>query len=229
MSGTRRPIRVLLVDDDPMVRRGLRLVLAEYDEVVVVGEADDGDAVPPQVEALTPDVVLMDLRMRRVDGVRATQALRARPEPPAVVVMTSFDTEREVLSALRAGAAGYLLKDADPEEIVAAVVAAAHAGASLSSTVLRQLVTLADASAHETTRPTAAHRLGVLTPGELEVARAVAEGLTNDEIAARLHLAPATVKAYVSRAMTKLHLDGNRVLLALTVLEAGVRPSRERG
>jgi len=215
------PVRVLLVDDDPMVRRGLRMVLEGYQQIEVVGEAADGDEVPNRITRHQPAVVLMDLRMHRVDGVRATQLATALPGPPAVVVMTSFDTDREVLAALRAGASGYLLKDADPDEILAAVISAASAGSSLSATVLRQLVTLAARPPRaEAIHDQARRRLAALTASERDVAAAVAEGLTNEQIATRLHLAPATVKAYVSRAMTKLHIDGNRVLLALTVLEA---------
>jgi len=215
------PVRVLLVDDDPMVRRGLRMVLEGYQQIEVVGEAADGDEVLDRITRHQPAVVLMDLRMHRVDGVRATQLATALPGPPAVVVMTSFDTDREVLAALRAGASGYLLKDADPDEILAAVISAASAGSSLSATVLRQLVTLAARPPRaEAIHDQARRRLAALTASERDVAAAVAEGLTNEQIATRLHLAPATVKAYVSRAMTKLHIDGNRVLLALTVLEA---------
>jgi DNA-binding NarL/FixJ family response regulator len=216
-----RPVRVLLVDDDPMVRRGLRMVLEGYQQIDLVGEAADGDEVLDRITRHQPAVVLMDLRMHRVDGVRATQLATALPGPPAVVVMTSFDTDREVLAALRAGASGYLLKDADPDEILAAILSAASAGSSLSATVLRQLVTLAARPPRaEATHDQARRRLASLTASERDVAAAVAEGLTNEQIATRLHLAPATVKAYVSRAMTKLHIDGNRVLLALTVLEA---------
>ena len=215
------PVRVLLVDDDPMVRRGLRMVLEGYQQIEVVGEAADGDEVLDRITRHQPAVVLMDLRMHRVDGVRATQLATALPGPPAVVVMTSFDTDREVLAALRAGASGYLLKDADPDEILAAVISAASAGSSLSATVLRQLVTLAARPPRaEAIHDQARRRLAALTASERDVAAAVAEGLNNEQIATRLHLAPATVKAYVSRAMTKLHIDGNRVLLALTVLEA---------
>ena len=215
------PVRVLLVDDDPMVHRGLRMVLEGYQQIEVVGEAADGDEVLDRITRHQPAVVLMDLRMHRVDGVRATQLATALPGPPAVVVMTSFDTDREVLAALRAGASGYLLKDADPDEILAAVISAASAGSSLSATVLRQLVTLAARPPRaEAIHDQARRRLAALTASERDVAAAVAEGLTNEQIATRLHLAPATVKAYVSRAMTKLHIDGNRVLLALTVLEA---------
>lgn len=216
-----RPVRVLIVDDDTLVRRALRMVLERCSEVIVVGEATDGDEVLDQVARCVPAVVLMDLRMHRVDGVRATELVTALPDPPAVVVMTSFDTQREILSALQAGASGYLLKDADPDEITAAILGAASAGTSLSATVLGQLVALATGgAAGGTERVNARCRLTRLTPGELEVTRAVAEGLTNDQIAGRLHLAPATVKAYVSRAMAKLQVDGNRVLLALAVLEA---------
>jgi DNA-binding NarL/FixJ family response regulator len=220
MTGA-RPVRVLLVDDDPMVRRGLRMILEGYQQIDVVGEAADGDEVLDRISQHQPAVVLMDLRMHRIDGIRATQLTTALPDPPAVVVMTSFDTDREVLAALRAGASGYLLKDADPGEILAAILGAASAGASLSATVLRQLVALASRPAQAgTAHDQARCQLATLTASERDVAAAVAEGLTNEQIAARLRLAPATVKAYVSRAMTKLHIDGNRVLLALAVLRA---------
>lgn len=222
------PVHVLLADDDAMVRRGLSLLLDGVDGIEVVAEASDGDEVPDQVARHRPEVVLMDLRMHRVDGIRATAAVTALPDPPAVIVMTSFDTEREVVGALRAGAAGYLLKDAGPEQIRAAIHGAAGSGSSLSPAVLGQLLRLADGrSAPATTRDGARRRLEILTDSEIAVARAVADGHTNAAIAARLHLAPATVKAYVSRAMAKLHIDGNRVQLALAVIEAGSRETEE--
>ena len=209
--------RLLLVDDDPLVRSGLRLLLGGSPEVVIVGEAGDGDGVVAAVRATRPDVVLMDLRMHRVDGVRATRLVRALPDPPHVLVLTTFDTDEEVLGALRAGAAGYLLKDTPPEELLRAVRAVTAGDAVLSPAVTRTVI----GRIRERRAPSAdrTRRLAGLPDGERRVARAVARGLSNAEIAAELHLSPATVKAYVSRALTALDLT-NRVQLALLVAEA---------
>ena len=220
------PVRVLLVDDDALVRAGLRYMLGATADVEVVGEAADGDEVPDAVRATRPDVILMDLRMARVDGVRATELVRAAADAPQVVVLTTFDTDEEVLGALRAGAAGYLLKDTPPEDLVHAVRTVATGEGVLSPSVTRQVITLLGTAEDRSAQRRAADQLTRLSDSERAVARAVATGKSNTEIAAALHFSPATVKAYISRALTKLELS-NRVQLALIVFDADrteVRP-----
>jgi DNA-binding NarL/FixJ family response regulator len=214
-------VRVLLVDDDALVRSGLRMMLAGAAGIAVVGEADDGRGVLAAVDHHRPDVVLMDLRMPGIDGIAATRLLREQPDPPAVLILTTFDADDLVLRALQAGAAGFLLKDTPPLEIVRAIELV-HAGdAMLSPTVARQLIALVagdgDAGArHEDART----RLATLSAREHEVALAVGRGCANADIAAELHMSVATVKAHVSRLLAKLDLD-NRVQIALLVQEAG--------
>ncbi len=212
-------IRVLLVDDDALVRSGLRMMLSGA--VEVVGEAEDGRDVLAAVDLHRPDVVLMDIRMPVVDGIEATRLLRAQPSPPAVIVLTTFDADELVLRALRAGAAGFLLKDTPPAEIVRAIEHV-HAGEGmLSPTVTRQLIALVagDGDAAERRREARA-RLERLSAREHEVALAVGRGSANAEIAAELHMSVATVKAHVSRLLVKLDAE-NRVQVALLVQDAG--------
>lgn len=216
-------VRVLLVDDDALVRAGLTLMLdghvtADGRRIAVVGEAADGAGVPDAVAAHRPDVVLMDLRMPRVDGIAATTRLRRAPAPPAVVVLTTFDADEHVVRALRAGAAGFLLKDTAPARIVDAVCAAADGDAMLSPAVTRTVIDLVTGT-DDTAARTARTRLAALTPREREVAEAVARGGSNAVIAADLHMSVATVKAYVSRLLRELDLD-NRVQVALLVRDA---------
>jgi DNA-binding NarL/FixJ family response regulator len=213
-------IRVLLVDDDPLVRSGLRMMLAGADGVQVVGEAGDGREVLGAVDLHRPDVVLMDIRMPHVDGIAATRLLRSQPSPPAVVVLTTFDADEEVLGALRAGAAGFLLKDTPPPDIVRAVELV-HAGdGMLSPSVTRRLMALAAGGDEEAARgERARERLATLTARERDVALGVAAGRPNAQIAGELHLSVATVKAHVSRLLVKLEVD-NRIQLALLVQDA---------
>jgi DNA-binding NarL/FixJ family response regulator len=216
-------IRVLLVDDDALVRQGLRLLLSGAPGIEVVGEADDGRGVLPAVDRHHPDVVLMDIRMPQLDGIAATRLLRAQPAPPAVIVLTTFDADELVLRALQAGAAGFLLKDTPPAEIVRAIELVERGDAMLSPTVTRQLIGLVagegDAGAR---RDEARARLAALSPREHEVALAVGEGAANAEIAQRLHMSVPTVKAHVSRLLSKLEVD-NRVQVALLVHDAAER------
>jgi DNA-binding NarL/FixJ family response regulator len=213
-------VRVLLVDDDALVRSGLRMMLAGADTVEVVGEADDGRGVLPAVDLHRPDVVLMDIRMPQLDGIQATRLLRAQPSPPAVIVLTTFDADEYVLRALRAGAAGFLLKDTAPAEIVRAIELV-HAGdGMLSPAVTRRLIALVageDAGAERAER--ARERLAALTAREHEVALAVGAGRANAEIAGELHMSVATVKAHVSRLLSKLEVE-NRIQIALLVQDA---------
>jgi len=207
-------IRVLLVDDDALVRSGLTMMLAGAAGIEVVGEAGDGNEVLAAVDLHRPAVVLMDIRMPAVDGIAATRLLRAQPSPPAVIVLTTFDTDELVLRALRAGAAGFLLKDTPPPEIVRAIEHV-HAGeGSLSPSVARQLIALVgdDGGRREDARV----KLDALSAREREVADGVGRGCSNAEIAAELHMSVATVKAHVSRLLVKLEVE-NRVQVALLV------------
>jgi DNA-binding NarL/FixJ family response regulator len=217
MSG---PVRVLIVDDDALVRSGLRMMLAGAEGLRVVGEVDDGRGVLAAVDVHHPDVVLMDIRMPDLDGIAATRLLRTQPDPPAVVVLTTFDADELVVGALRAGAAGFLLKDTPPAEIVRAIELVHGGDGMLSPAVARRLIALvagdSDAGARE---ERARRRLAALSGREHEVALAVGRGLANAEIADELYMSVATVKAYVSRLLTKLGVD-NRVQIALLVQEA---------
>jgi DNA-binding NarL/FixJ family response regulator len=213
-------IRVLLVDDDALVRSGLRMMLAGAGEIEVVGEADDGRGVLAAVDRHRPDVVLMDIRMPLLDGIEATRLLRAQPAPPAVIVLTTFDADELVLRALRAGAAGFLLKDTPPPEIVRAIEHV-HAGeGTLSPTVTRRLIALVAGDGEAAVRRDRARvLLEGLSGREHEVALAVGRGCANAEIAAELHMSVATVKAHVSRLLVKLGVE-NRVQVALLVQDA---------
>ncbi|MEU5786840.1 response regulator transcription factor [Micromonospora purpureochromogenes] len=200
------------------------MILGGVPDVRVVGEAADGAEVPAAVEAYAPDVVLMDIRMPRVDGLAATEALRALPRPPEVLVLTTFDADDQVLRALRAGAGGFLLKDTPPAEIVQAVRRVAAGEATLSPTVTRKLITHVTAGGSagpDPRRERALRLLDGLTGREREVAVALGRGRTNAEISAELYMSVATVKAYVSRLLTKLELN-NRVQVALLVHDAGL-------
>ena len=217
-------IRVLLVDDDALVRRGLRMMLAGAASIEVVAEAADGREVLGAVDLHRPDVVLMDIRMPQLDGIAATRLLAAQPDPPAVLVLTTFDADELVLRALQAGAAGFLLKDTPPAEIVRAIELV-HAGdAMLSPAVTRRLIALVAGDGETAARgERARERLAALTAREHEVALAVGAGRANAEIAAELHMSVATVKAHVSRLLAKLEV-GNRIQIALLVQDANGGP-----
>ncbi|GAB3974970.1 response regulator transcription factor [Actinoallomurus acanthiterrae] len=212
-------IRVLLVDDDAMVRAGLSMMLDGTAGISVVAEAADGQEAITATDAHAPHVVLMDLRMPRVDGITATRRLRARAHPPEVIVLTTFDTDENILYALRAGASGFLLKDASPPQIVEAVTRVAAGDPILSPRITRRLMdrTVTHAGAYERARTT----LAALTPREHEVALAIARGRTNADIAAELAMGLTTVKAHVSSILTKLDLD-NRTQIALLAHDAGL-------
>ena len=220
MDAVSEAVRVLLVDDDALVRSGLRMLLAGAERIEVVGEADDGRAVLGAVDLHRPDVVLMDIRMPQLDGIAATRLLRAQPDPPEVVVLTTFDADELVLRALQAGAAGFLLKDTPPAEIVRAIELV-HAGEGmLSPAVTRRLIALVAGESDAAERHADARdRLAGLSAREHEVALAIGKGHANAEIAAELHMSVATVKAHVSRVLDKLDVD-NRVQIALLVQDA---------
>jgi DNA-binding NarL/FixJ family response regulator len=214
---TAHRIRVLLVDDDALVRAGLTMMLDGANGIEVVGEAADGDQVPAAVDAHAPDVVLMDLRMPRTDGITATRRLRARPRAPEVIVLTTFDADENVLGGLRAGASGFLLKDSPPDQIVEAIHRVAAGDPILSPAITRRLMDRAVATAG--TREQARAALAGLTPREQEVVVGIARGETNAEISARLYMSVATVKAHITHILTKLGL-GNRTQIALLAHDA---------
>jgi DNA-binding NarL/FixJ family response regulator len=216
-------IRVLLADDDPLVRTGLELMLRGADDIKVVGQAADGAQVASAVREHLPDVVLMDIRMPVMDGLAATRALTRRgAQAPQVIVLTTFDEHGLVLEAMRAGAAGYLVKHTAPEEIVEAVRRAARGEPALSPSAARALIEhAATGPGDRTTR--ARQQFALLTEREREVATAVADGLSNTEIGVRLHLSVGTVKVHLSSALAKLDLD-NRVQLALLTHDAHPQP-----
>jgi DNA-binding NarL/FixJ family response regulator len=221
VAGVSSPIRVLVVDDDALVRAGLAMLLAGTDDIRIVAEAADDSAVGPAVDAYRPDVVLMDIRMPKVDGLAATEQLRAREDAPQVIVLTTFSADEHVLRALRAGASGFLLKDTPPAEIVRAVRLVAAGEAMLSPTVTRSLLEHVAGDGLDARRARAEELLGRLTEREREVAVAVGQGRSNAEIAAELHMSVATVKAHVSRLLMKLELN-NRVQVALLAHDAGL-------
>ncbi|MEU8791457.1 response regulator transcription factor [Streptomyces sp. NPDC048643] len=214
-------IRLVLVDDDPLVRAGLALMLGGAEDVEIVGEAADGAEVGELVDRTRPDVVLMDIRMPNVDGLTATERLRARKEAPQVVVLTTFHADDQVLRALRAGAAGFVLKDTPPAEILDAVRRVAAGDPVLSPTVTRQLIAHAAGSSADARKSEARSRIAVLNEREREVAVAVGRGGSNADIAAELFMSVATVKTHVSRILAKLDLN-NRVQVALLTYDAGL-------
>jgi DNA-binding NarL/FixJ family response regulator len=214
-----RPVRVLIVDDDALVRSGLTMMLGGADTVEVVGEAQDGSEVLGAIDRHRPDVLMLDLRMPKVDGLGALALLRGQPHPPAVIVLTTFDTDEHVLQALRQGAAGFLVKDTPPAEIVRAIELVAGGESMLSPNVTRRLIDhlAADGDGDERRRAGAALRR--LSPRDAEIAEAIAQGKANAVIAAELHLSVATIKSHVSAMLATLQLE-NRVQLALMVQDA---------
>ncbi|ONK09404.1 response regulator transcription factor [Streptomyces sp. MP131-18] len=210
-------IRVLLVDDDPLVRSGLRLMLGAAEDIEVAGEAADGAEVQELVERLRPDVVLMDIRMPGIDGLAATERLRGLAEPPEIVMLTTFNADEHVLRALRAGAAGFVLKDTPPGEIVDAVRRVAAGDPVLSPAVTERLIAHVTGSSRDARR--ARRSLDALGEREREVAVAIGEGKSNAEIAAELYMSLPTVKTHVSRILAKLGLN-NRVQIALLAHDA---------
>ncbi|MEU5399909.1 response regulator transcription factor [Streptomyces sp. NPDC005963] len=218
-------IRLLVVDDDPLVRAGLALMLGGAHDLDIVGEGSDGSEVPELVARLDPDVVLMDIRMERVDGLTATEELRRRPGAPEVLVLTTFHADEQVVRALGAGAAGFVLKDTPPAEIVAAVRRVAGGDPVLSPAVTRQLMAKVADQRHERgadpRRRAAIARIDTLAEREREVVVAVGRGQSNAEIAGALFLSVPTVKTHVSRVLAKLGLN-NRVQIALLAHDAGL-------
>ncbi|QNP68077.1 response regulator transcription factor [Streptomyces roseirectus] len=221
-------IRVLLADDQRLVRAGFGSILADEDDIEVVGEAADGHAALAACRELAPDVVLMDVRMPGMDGLEAARAIAADERLAAVkvVILTTFDLDDYVYGALRAGATGFLVKDTEPEELLHAVRVAARGDALISPSVTRRLIA-EFAGRADGPRPDA--RLDALTSREREVMRLVAAGLTNDEIAARLVLSPSTAKTHVSRIMTKLGARDRSQVVVLAYESGLVTPGRPTG
>jgi DNA-binding NarL/FixJ family response regulator len=215
------PIRVVVVDDDPMVRTALRMFLGGDSGITIVGEAEDGEKGVRLVRREHPDVVLMDIRMPVRDGLSATEEIRRLQPPPQVIVLTTFDADEYVLRALRSGAAGFLLKDTPPARLVEAVRSVVDGAPMLSPSVTAQLIAAVAAPVEPEDPAVARARaaLRTLTDRELDVARAVARGLSNAEIAAELYLGIPTVKTYIGRLFDKLGVD-NRVQIALLVHDA---------
>jgi DNA-binding NarL/FixJ family response regulator len=213
--------RVLIVDDDPLVRSALALMLGGQDDLDVVGEAGDGRDGVDQARRLEPDVVLMDIRMPRLNGLDATRELHARPDPPRVIVLTTFDADEHVFGALAAGADGFLLKDTPPAEIVDAIRKVSAGEPMLSPSVTRTVLQRLRTEDSDGRTNEAESRLACLTEREREVALAVGRGLSNAEIASELYLSVPTVKAHVSRLFDKLHVT-NRVQIAILVHDAGL-------
>ena len=215
------PIKVLLADDEGLVRSGFRVLLDLEDDITVVGEATTGAEAVERARATRPDVILMDIRMPQVDGIRATGEIVNTPglENVRIVILTTYDTDANVYDALQAGASGFLLKDAGPAELLHAIRVVAGGDALLAPRITRRLI--AQVSAQRTAAQDGERRLAVLTQREREVLALVGRGLSNDEIGAELFLSPATARTHVSRAMTKLHAR-DRAQLVVIAYQTGL-------
>ena len=210
----------MLVDDEQLVRSGLRMILESAGDIEFVGEAGDGGGVVDQVRLHRPEVVLMDIRMPAMDGLAATRELTALPDPPRIIILTTFELDEYVPTALENGAVGFLLKDTPPRDLIQAVHTVAEGNAMLAPSVTRRLI--AEFAARNSTQALAARtQLEALTDREREVAVAIAQGLSNAEIAKLLFMSEATVKAHVSHVLAKLNLT-NRVQAAMLVHDAGL-------
>ncbi|MCW2789854.1 MAG: DNA-binding response regulator [Aeromicrobium sp.] len=214
-------VRVLIADDDALVRAGLALILGGTADIAVVGEAVDGAQAVEAVHAGGVDLVLMDIRMPVLDGIGATARLVALPDPPKVIVLTTFDADEYVVRALAAGANGFLLKDTPPADIVDAIGRVVAGEPMLSPTITEQLIRQVTDAMPDDRTGAARSRVAVLTDREREVATAVGRGCSNAEIATSLHMSIATVKAHISHIFTKLGAT-NRVQVAIAMHDAGL-------
>lgn len=217
------PIRVLLVDDDPLVRTAVSWMVETAEDVEVVGEATDGDAALDRARALHPQVVLMDLRLPTVDGITATARIRALPDPPEVVVLTTWDVDDAVVRALDAGASGFLLKSASPDEILQAMRAVVSGDAVLSPRSTRRLLDQRRADTSSALRARARELVANLSDRERDVAAQLVLGRTNAEIAHALFISEGTVKAHLGAIQAKLGAD-NRTAIAVIADRADLRP-----
>lgn len=217
-------IRVVLVDDQQLMRGGLRMMLETQPDISVVGEAGDGQEAVGLVRRVSPDVVLMDIRMPGMDGLAATEEIGRLPDPPKVLMLTTFGEEEYVYRALRAGAVGFLLKDTPPEDLVAAV-RRAHEGLAVLDPAVTGSVIAHFTDPATQVKASAQARIGALTARELEVLACLGEGMSNAEIGHRLHLSETTVKSHVSRVMDKLRC-ANRTQAAILAYEAGLITQR---
>ncbi len=218
-------IRVLLVDDQPLVRAGLRMILGPEDGFEVVGECDDGAAALAAVATLRPGVVLMDVRMRGMDGVEATRRLRALPDGPPVLVLTTFGDDEVLSAALRAGAAGFLLKDAPAEDLIRATRAVAEGAAWLDPAVAGRVLSAYRAAAPAgAASASAAARIAALTRREREVLRLIGRGATNQEIGAALFIGEATVKSHIGHILDKLDLRDRAAAIVFAFDHGLVQP-----
>ncbi|GAA4236289.1 response regulator transcription factor [Actinomadura meridiana] len=217
------PVKVLLADDQVLVRAGFRALLDAQPDIEVVGEASDGEQAVEQARLLRPDIILMDIRMPGLDGLEATRRIAsdARLDGVRIVILTTFELDEYVFEALRGGAAGFLVKDTEPVELIHAVRAVAGGDALLSPSVTRRLIAEFAARAKE---PAPSPRLNALTEREREVMALVGEGLSNEEIAARLVVSPATAKTHVSRTMVKLNARDRAQLVVLAYESGLVKP-----
>ena len=215
-------IRVLIADDQALVRAGFRMILDAEEDIDVIGEASDGNEAVEQARRLTPDVVLMDIRMPELDGIEATRRLLSNGGPAGtkVVMLTTFDMDEYVYDALRAGASGFLLKDVPPEQLVDGIRSVANGDALLAPSITRRLIEefVRAAPAQANVRPTG---LDELTPREVEVLQLIARGLSNAEIAKELFVSETTVKTHVAHVLMKLDLR-DRVQAVVLAYESGV-------
>jgi DNA-binding NarL/FixJ family response regulator len=224
-----RPVKVLLADDQALVRTGFKMLLDVEDDITVVGEAANGAEAVALVRATRPDVVLMDIRMPVLDGIQATREIAAMRglEQVRVLILTTYDTDAYVFEALQAGASGFLLKDSGPAELLHGIRVVAAGEALLAPTITRRLI--AQFTAVRTAHQVAEERLAVLTQREREVLALVGEGLSNEEIAERLTLSPATARTHVSRAMVKLGARDRAQLVVLAYQTGLVNPGSTTG
>jgi len=209
-------IRVCIVDDQDMIRAGIRTILAAAEDIEVVADAADGLAALAAIEGAVPDVVLLDIRMPGIDGVEVTRRLRARYDPSRlkIVILTTFEQDRHVMDALRSGADGFLGKGVGPVELAAAVRDVVAGGGVLSAAAARAVIAQVSAEPVRRVDAELAARFGALTPRERDVVRAACAGRSNTDIAAELHLSPHTVKTHVNRAMTKVDARDRSQLVA---------------
>jgi len=214
-------ISVLLVDDEALVRAGLRMILETAEDLTVVGDAGDGRAAIAAVDRYRPDVVLMDIRMPGLDGLSATAAIRSGADPPSVIVLTTFDTDDDIFQALDAGAVGFLLKDTPSQDLLRAVRIAASGDAMLSPSVTRRLIERVTVEDRTRRRRATLERLEALTEREREVLVEIGLGHANADIARHLYMSEATVKSHITHLFDKLGAT-NRVQLAIVAFRAGI-------